>query len=153
MSLQQAIVSFHTDIKNGADCACTSCHRLMYRKSVILCNPAKHSKCSNDLLNTVFSPNLRHVCDSGNEYVCMTCDRALKRGVMPLQAKANGLQLPDILPELTGLNVLELRLICLSSPFMKTVALPPDKERSIHGPAVNVPAKVDAVCNLLPGLP
>ena len=33
-------------------------------------------------------------------------DRALKRGVMPLQAKANGLQLPDIQPELADLNPL-----------------------------------------------
>ena len=151
-SVQQAIVSFHSDIKNGPDCVCTCCHRLMYR-SVILCNPAKYSKCSNDLLNVVFSPDLRYVCDSGNEYVCMTCDRALKRGVMPLQAKANGLQLPDIPPELADLNALELRLICLRLPFMKMVALPTGKQRSIHGPAVNVPAKVDTVCSVLPRLP
>ena len=33
---------------------------------------------------------------------------------------------------------------------MKMVALPTGKPRSIHGPAVNVPAKVDTVCNVLP---
>ena len=31
---------------------------------------------------------------------------------MPFQAKANGLQLPAIQPELADLNALELRLIC-----------------------------------------
>jgi hypothetical protein len=87
VSIEQAIVSFHSDIKNGPDFVCTCCHRLMYRKSVVPCNPAKYSKCSNDLLNCVFSADLRYVCDTGNEYVCKTCDRALKRGVMPLQAK------------------------------------------------------------------
>ena len=43
-------------------------------------------------------------------------DRAslsLTRGSMPLQVKANGLLLCDIPPELSGLNSLELRLICL----------------------------------------
>ena len=52
----------------------------------------------------------------------MTCDRALKRGVMPVQAKANGLQLCKVPPELSDLNALELRLICRHVPFMKMVA-------------------------------
>ena len=51
ISVQQAIVSFHSDIKNGPDFVCTCCHRFMYRKSVILCNVAKY--CSNELLNIV----------------------------------------------------------------------------------------------------
>ena len=153
VSLQQAIVSFHSDIKNGPDFVCTCCHRLMYRKSVVSCNSAKYSKCSNDLLNCVFSSDLRYICDTGSEWVCLTCDRALKRGVLPLQAKANGLQLSEIPSELADLNALELRLICLRLPFMKMVALPTGKQRSIHGPAVNVPAKVDTVCNILPRLP
>ena len=36
---------------------------------------------------------------------------------------------------------------------MKMVALPSGKQRSIHGPAVNVPSKVDAICDVLPRLP
>ena len=36
---------------------------------------------------------------------------------------------------------------------MKMVALPSVKERSIQGPAVNVPSKVDTICNILPRLP
>ena len=153
VSIQQAIVLFHSDIENGPDFVCTCCHRLMYRKSVVPCNLTKYSKCSNDLLNCVFSAELRHVCDTGNEWVCKTCDRALKRGVMPLQAKANGLHLSEIPPELYDLNALELRLIYLRVPFMKMVALPSGKQRSIHGPAVNVPSKVDTICDMLPRLP
>ena len=106
-----------------------------------------NSKCSDDLLKCVFSAALRYVCDTGKEWVCITCDTALKRGVMPLQAKANGLQLPDIPTELSGLN---LKLICLRLPFMKMVALPCGKQESIHSPAVYVPSKVDTICNILP---
>ena len=36
---------------------------------------------------------------------------------------------------------------------MIMVALPSGKQRSIHGPAVNVPSKVDTICNVLPRLP
>ena len=69
---------------------------------------------------------------------------------MPLQAKANGLQLCPVPPELSSLNAVELRLICLRAPFMKMVALPSGKQRSIHGPAVNVPS---TICEVLPRLP
>ena len=36
---------------------------------------------------------------------------------------------------------------------MKMVALPTGKQRCIHGPAVNVPSKLDSICNVLPRLP
>ena len=87
------------------------------------------------------------------QWVCNTCDRTLSRGNMPLQAKANGLQLCHVPPELADLNLLELRLISLRVPFMKMVALPSGKQRSIHGPAVNVPSNIDIICNVLPRLP
>ena len=67
-------------------------------------------------------------------------DAALKKGNIPLQAKANGLQLCPIPNQLSGLNMLELRLICLHVPFLKMIALPSGKQKYIHGPAVNVPS-------------
>ena len=94
-----------------------------------------------------------YISSDGKQWVCKTCDAALKRGNMPLQAKANGLQLYPIPSQLSGLNMLELRLIFLRIPFMKMVALPSGKQRCIHGPAVNVPSKVDTICTVLPRLP
>ena len=67
VSVQQAIMSFHADIKNGPDFVCSCCHRLMYSKSVVPCNPAKYTKCTNNLLECVFSADLRYVSDTGNE--------------------------------------------------------------------------------------
>ena len=123
------------------------------QKSVIQCNKEKYPKASPDMLRNVFSSNLSHFRSNGKEWVCKTCDRALARDSMPLQAKANGLHLSEILPELRGLNALELKLIFLRVPFMKMVALPSGKQRSIHGPAVNVPSKVDTIFDVLPRLP
>ena len=72
---------------------------------------------------------------------------------MPARAKANNLELEDIPAELSDLNVLEKRLVCLRIPFMKMVALPRGKQRAIHGPAVNVPTSLAPLCTLLPRLP
>ena len=72
---------------------------------------------------------------------------------MPTQAVANGLRLSQVPPELSCLNFLEIRLLSLRVPFMKMVALPSGKQRCIHGPAVNVPSKLDSVCTVLPRLP
>jgi hypothetical protein len=87
------------------------------------------------------------------QWICKTCHNALKRGVLPAQAKANNLDLEDIPVELSDLNSLEIRLISLRIPFMKMVALPCGKQRAIHGPAVNVPTDLTPVCTLLPRLP
>ena len=150
VSVEHAVSAFHSKVKFGPDYVCTCCHRMMYRKSVMPCNTAKYTKASADVIQKVFSSNLSYISFDGKQWVCKTCDRMLKCGNMPLQAKSNGLQLP---PELSGLNALELRLICLRVPFMKMVALPTGKQRSIHGPAVNVPSKVDTICEVLPRLP
>ena len=65
----------------------------------------------------------------------------------------NGLRLSNVPPELSCLNALEIRLISLRVPFMKMVALPSGKQICVHGPAVNVPSKLDSVCTVLPRLP
>ena len=100
------------------------------QKSVVQCKKSKYTKTSTDVLQKVFSTDFRYFSNDGKLWICKTCDRALLRGSLPLQAKANGLQLSEIPPELSGLNPLELRLISLRVPFMKMVALPSGKQRS-----------------------
>ena len=89
----------------------------------------------------------------GYQWICCTCNAALTRGNMPAQAIVNGLRLSNVPPELSCLNALEIRLISLRVPFMKMVALPSGKQRCVHGPAVNLPSKLDSVCTVLPRLP
>ena len=72
---------------------------------------------------------------------------------MPCQAKANNLMLVEQPPELKTLTPLELRLVAQRIPFMKMVGLPRGRQHGIHGPAVNVPTKVETVCDIFPRLP
>ena len=45
------------------------------------------------MLDEIFHADHGYVDYDGKKWLCNTCDRALSRGNMPLQAKANGLQL------------------------------------------------------------
>ena len=153
MSIDNVIDCFIAKTRQGPDYVCTCCHRLMYKQTVVLLNQKKYVKVDQSTLADVFSANLKYITFDGNVYICKTCDGALSRGRMPLQAKANGLLLSPIPPVLSCLNPLELRLVSLRIPFMKMVALPSGKQRCIHGPAVNVPSKLDSVCTVLPRLP
>ena len=132
ITIDNAITAFLTKVKIGPEFVCTSCHRMMYKKCVVPFNRTKYKKPSFDVLNNVFCDEFKHVCSDGKQWVCKTCDSALTRGNMPLQAKANGLQLQPIPPELSSLNALELRLISLRIPFMKMVALPSGKQQRFH---------------------
>ena len=116
---------------------------------VYTCNVC--NKCKEELLDSVLGAN--YVSNDGNVWVCKTCDSTLKRGLMPAQSVGNNLKLDDVPPELANLKLLEVRLISLRIPFLKMVSLPVGKQKSIHGPAVNVPSKLDTLCNELPRLP
>ena len=146
ISVEHAIDSFISKTKQGPDYVGTSCHRLMYKQSVVRLNRQKYTKASNSMLSDVFSDESLRTSFDDNHLMCKTCDAALSRGRMTVQAKANGL-------ELSCLKPLEVRLISLRVPFMKMVALPSGKQRCIHGPAVNVPSKLDSICTMLPRLP
>ena len=153
VSLQHVIDSFIAKTKQGPDYVCTSCHRLMYKQNVVPVNVHKYSKATPALLADVVGTECLYTNVDGYQWICCTCNAALTRGNMPAQAIANGLRLSDVPPELSCLNALEIRLISLRVPFMKMVALPSVKQRCIHGPAVNVPSKLDSVCTVLPRLP
>ena len=142
ITIDNAITAFLTKVKIGPEFVCTSCHRMMYKKCFVPFNSTKYKKATSDVLNKVFCDEFKHVCSDSKQWVYKTCDSALTRGNMPLQAKANGLQLQPIPPELSSLNALELRLILLRIPFMKMVALPSGKQCCNHGPAVNVPSRL-----------
>ena len=130
-------------MKVGPEYVCTSCHRMMYKHSVVFFKPAKYTKVTPELLLKIDEHS--YVSFDNKQWICKTCDSSLSRNVLPLQAKANGMGLDVVPPELACLNSLELRLISLRIPFMKMVALPSGKQRSIKGPAVNVPSKIDRV--------
>ena len=151
ISLDDTIASFLNKIRFGPDYVCTVCHRMMYYHGVYQFRKDKYSKADPEMLHRVLS--VMYVCKDGSQWVCHTCDRALKGGRIPVMAKINGFMLPEIPHELKNLNDIEIRLISLRIPFMKMVSLPAGKQTSIHGPTVNVPCNVNNICDVLPRLP
>ena len=144
--------SFLEKVKFGPDFVCCCCHRIMYRQNVQRYSTGKYPKLSEEQFRTILEPYI-YTSTDGNTWICVTCNRSLSRGKMPRQAKANDLQLDQVPDKLAELNEMEIRLLSRRIPFMKIVALPSGKQKAIHGPAVNIPTKLDAVCNLLPRLP
>ena len=147
-SIQAISQLFIAATKEGPDYICTCCHRLMYRKTVLEYKISKYTKEPQEFATTTVRTSAKD-----KVWICKTCDYALRRRRMPVQAKANKLELEDIPTELSDLNPLGEGLISLQIPFMKMVALPSGKQRAIHGPAVNVPTDLSPVCALLPRLP
>ena len=146
-TLLEASRAFTSAIKEGLDYVSVCCNRLMYHKTVLEFQMSRYDKAPSNFV----VPESVSACDK--QWICKTCHNALKRGLLPAQAKANNLDLDDVPVELSDLNPLEIRLISLRIPFMKMVALPCGKQRAIHGPAVNIPTDLTSVCTLLPRLP
>jgi hypothetical protein len=145
------VANFLETIKQSADFVCSSCNRLLFRTNVLLLNEAKYTNTPKVLLDMVLAH--RKISAKGREWICGTCHHALKGKRMPAQAKCNNLSPVEIPTELKDLNPLELRLICQRIPFMRMLGLPRGQQKSIHGPSVNVPSSVDAVCTVFPRLP
>ena len=145
------VADFLNKVRDAADYVCCACHRMMYRLGVQLLKEGNYTKASKSVLYDVLSFKVKSANDK--EWICLNCHVTLKRGKMPVQAKCNNLELAPLPTELTDLNDLEIRMISQRIPFVKMVALPSGKQHGIHGPAVNVPAKLDFICTQFPRLP
>ncbi|CAI5653237.1 unnamed protein product [Oreochromis niloticus] len=71
---------------------------------------------------------------------------------MPALAVANKLDLADIPPELSDLNILERHLVAKCIPFAKIIPLPKGRQRAIRGNVVCVPSEVQETVEALPRL-
>ena len=145
------VADFLNKVRDAADYVCCACHRMMYRLGVQLLKEGNYTKASRSVLNDVLCFKITSANDK--EWICLNCHVTLKRGKMPVQAKCNNLELAPLPTELTDLNDLEIRMISQRIPFVKMVALPSGGQHGIHGPAVNVPAKLDFICTQFPRLP
>ena len=87
------------------------------------------------------------------EFICQTCHNDLKKGVLPAQAVANGLEVPAVPEALKGLTRLEVRCIALRIPFMNIRALRKGGLGKISGPCINVPVSLEPIAEVLPRVP
>ena len=166
---------FEKKCNEGPVFVCTCCHRLLYKKSVRLLHKDKYAGASKrkqacmleairqkiskdgkqkqDVANQIIDMKYLYPSNDGFLYMCFNCCRTIKKGNMPKIVKINGFHLNEVPKALKDLNDMEKHLIALRIPFMKMVSLPRGKQKAIHGPCVNVPAKIDTLCKLLPRLP
>lgn len=140
---------FEKSIQDGPLYICTSCNRLLYRKSVKCFSMKNYQHCIDTALNLGLTE-----CESidGIESICSTCDKSFRSGRIPSQSVGNGLHLDDIPKDLRELSPLKERMISKRLPFMHIVNLPRGGQKGIKGSVVNVPSNISTITNILPRL-
>uniref|UniRef100_UPI00358F260F uncharacterized protein n=1 Tax=Myxine glutinosa TaxID=7769 RepID=UPI00358F260F len=98
--------TFFSHIKEGPTFECVCCKRLLYKCAI------------KKFVRGMYDIEIVNQCvpaDNGlneNQWMCVTCNRALKRKRMPSQCCMNQMNLIDIPNELSHLSTLEQQLIC-----------------------------------------
>ena len=131
---------------------CTSYHRMLFMKSVLVFDVNKYEL--NAPCLRVLDDHYRFKDDDkGNEFIWQTCHRDLKKNKLPVQSVANMLEVPGVPEELQGLTHLECHCIGLRIPFMMLRALRKGGLGQIRGPCINVPATLEPIAKVLPRVP
>ncbi|CAI5653238.1 unnamed protein product [Oreochromis niloticus] len=162
--INEAISVFKSQIKVGPSYPCTVCFKASFPNQVRPCRRSNYVK-NPHVVATCLTGKFVHVCDENcrneqcnvpderkREWICHTCHNHLKNGSMPALAVANKLELADIPPELSDLNILERHLIAKCIPFAKIIPLPKGRQRAIRGNVVCVPSEVQETVEALPRL-
>ncbi len=155
ITIEEAAENFRRKCHELPEYVCTCCHRLLWKQSVLPFNIDKYDK-SSDVIKTCLASDVLRETKPGEMYICTTCNGDLKkkRPIMPAQAVANGLKLdPTPPPGLQTPNQMEVMMFRREIPFMKVGNLPRGRQYRMQGPVVNVPSKLDTICQLLPRLP
>ena len=157
--IEKAGEKFRESCKELPEFVCTVCHHMMFKNGFHEFHADSYKKLKGLCLNVLeekyqFRDNSK-VDDCGNvkEFICQNCDRDLKKGVLPAQAVANNLEVPDVPDVLKGLTRLEVRCIALRIPFMNIRALRKGGLGKISGACVNVPASLEPIAEVLPCVP
>lgn len=131
---------FQTNRNKGPINICDICIKLEYDHTGKKLKPEKYQdqdileKCRNNVSN----------------WICHSCDKALKLCKMPVQAQTNGLKLCPKYPEIDDLEPLEKTIIKLLIPFMFIVPKHRGAQYGLKGQCVLVPAKMKKIQMILP---
>ena len=147
LNVDVCISQFRQKIKQGPYYVCTVCHRMLYRKSVLIFNKQKHVNCN---IQNIFTDKFSF---DNKKYICKTCHSKIIKGKVPCQAVYNDMFVDDIPTELSSLEKLEQILIAQRIVFEKIVVMPKGQQRKIKGAICNVPVECDKTCQTLPRAP
>ena len=142
--LDHYISVFQNKIREGPYYICSVCHRILYRKTVMLLKENKYS------IHHLFT-EIKSFDDK--QYICRTCHAKVSKGQVPCQAVGNKLEVDRIPPELSVLEKLEQILIAQRIVFEKIVVMPKGQQRKIKGAICNIPVECDQTCTTLPRPP
>ncbi len=155
ITIEEAAENFRRKCHELPEYVCTCCHRLLWKQSVLKFKIDNYDK-TNNVIKMCFESEFLKETRPGEMYICTTCNGDLKKRkpIMPAQAVANGLRLdPTPPPGLQTPNQMETMMFRREIPFMKVGNLPRGRQYRMQGPVVNVPSKLDTICQLLPRLP
>jgi len=144
------VVAFTQHIQEGPIYTCVSCHRHLYRQTVVKLNLSRCKPESRQLLSAMLATFNSKKHDQ--LYICRTCQTYVRRNQVPNQAAINGLKLDDT-PKQLHLTELQSALIAQRVPFMKVLALPRGRQRAIRGAVVNVLSNISSTTTVLPLTP
>ena len=143
-NLDHYISVFQNKIREGPYYICSVCHRVLYRKTVMLLKENKYS--AHHLFTEIKSFD-------DKQYICRTCHAKVSKGQVPCQAVGNKLEVDRIPPELSVLEKLEQILIAQRIVFEKIVVMPKGQQRKIKGAICNIPVECHQTCTTLPRPP
>ena len=133
---------FNTELSEGPVYVCSVCHQTWFRHSVTVVSEIMKNGPMKMCLTGVKSVDDR-------EWICKTCDMALKNKKIPSISVRNKVCFPPK-PQELDLYQLEERLVALRIPFMQMRELPRGGQFSIHGNVVNVPVDIQPTIKVLP---
>ncbi len=153
ITIQEAAENFKMKCHELPEYVCTCCHRLLWKQSVLPFNIEKYDKDSY-VIKKCFASDIIKETRPGEIYICTICIGDLKKRKPVMPAVANGLWLDPTPPAgLQTPNQMEVMMFRREIPFMKVGNLPRGRQYHMQGPVVNVPSKLDTICQLLPRLP
>ena len=141
------VAAFTQHIQESPIYSCVSCHRHLYRQTVVKLNMSRCKPESRQLLSVMLAAFNSKKLDQ--LYICHTCQTYVRRKQVSCQATINGHKLEDT-PKQLRLTELECALIAQRVPFIKVLALPRGWQRAIWGAVVNVPSNVSSTTTVLP---
>ena len=118
---------------------CDVCWKLEWEKNVIKLTVSQHTP---EICNTCFTKK--------SEWICLSCEKYLRKNKMPLQAQASNLQLCPRIEKLDSLCPIELKLISQIIPFMFIVAKVKGAQHGLKGQCVLVPPDLKKIQTVLP---
>ena len=139
------VALFKKEIQHGPYYICVVCNRCLYRRSVILFKEQKYPE-----TDTEFFYYAKVNSFDSNHYICLTCDKKIKKKKVPCQAVCNKLEVFEFPKELKGLKKLEKIIIAKRLLFKKIAIMPKGQAPKLRGAICNVPLDTEDVCNTLP---